>query len=230
MQLTDFTFRIILIFIPGLISFFIIESLAIYSKLKIYHVIFYSLILGFICYFCYLPFSLIPGLEFSFIKSLSSQNTELNFWEILIATILAIPIGMGLSYAINKKILFKIANKYDISKKTGDIDIWSQVMNLETANWVVVRDLKNEITYEGWISGFSDNGENHELLICDAKIYNSADPNKELYEVPGLYLNRKIETLDIEFPNLKSDEYNKKNTKTKNILNLFKRRNKNGKN
>jgi len=45
MELSEFTFKIILIFVPGLISFLIIDKLTIHKEFKVHQIIINSLIL-----------------------------------------------------------------------------------------------------------------------------------------------------------------------------------------
>ena len=100
--------------------------------------------------------------------------------------------------------IFKVARKFNVSKKYGDVDVWSYVMNMEKQEWFIVRDLQYDIMYEGWIQVFSDSTENDELFMRDVKVYRNSTGDA-LYETPGLYLPRKREGLTIEMPSLNPD-------------------------
>jgi hypothetical protein len=125
----------------------------------------------------------------------------LNFWEIFWATILSIPLGFLVSFFINKKALHKIAKKIRVSKKFGELDVWSHIMNsnIPGPGWVVVRDKENNLMYEGWVLAFSESTERDELFLKDVKVFTN-DTAQELYEVPALYLPRNRSNLIIEFP------------------------------
>lgn len=211
MQISEFTFRIILIFIPGLITFTIINNLTVHKETKLHQILLNSLIFGFICYAGYYLITLSPyfNLEFSFIEMLTKESAILNFKEILIATSLSIPIGAFFSFLINYKILHKIAHMLKISNKFGDTDVWSYLMNLKMPEWIIVRDIENDLMYEGWVQVFSDSTEKNELFLRDVKVYKNSTGD-ELYEIPGLYLARKRESLTVEFPLLKFSEYKKR--------------------
>ncbi len=200
MSLSEFTLRILLIFLPGLISFIIIEQLTVHRETKPYRFFIYSLILGFLCYLLYYIISLkvFFNMNFYFVQSLSNNKLPLNFWEIFFSTLLSIPMGFIVSLFINKKVLHKLAKKLKVSNKFGEIDVWSYIMNAQMPEWVVVRDIENDLMYEGWIQAFSDSTERDELFLRDVRVFTNKTA-KELYEVPALYLPKNRKNLTIEF-------------------------------
>lgn len=206
MTLSEFTLRIILIFLPGLIAYIIIEQLTVHKEIRPYRFFINSLILGFLCYLIYYPISLISNLEFNFIQSLLNNKASPDIKEILITILLSIPLGFIFSKLINRKILHKFAQKLKVTNKFADIDVWSLIMNSEIPEWVVIRDIENDLMYEGWVHFFSDSTERDELFLRDVKVFTNSTA-QPLYEVPGLYLPRKRENLTIEFPAMKFSEY-----------------------
>lgn len=232
MQISEFTFRLILLFIPGIIAFIIVDCLTIHKERKLYEILIYSLLFGFLSYLMYgiviYFFGLIKALavllsqlnyklEFSFLKSLTDNSIALDLKEIFIVTFLSIPVAFVFVYLINYKILYRIAHKLNISKKYGDIDLWSYIMNMKTSDseWVVVRDIENDLMYEGWIQAFSDSSEkNDELFLRDVKVYKNSTGD-ELYDIPAIYLSRERKNLLIEFPSLKFTEFKDREDKSK---------------
>jgi hypothetical protein len=207
MTLSEFTLRIILIFLPGLIALIIVEQLIVHKEIKPYRFFIDSLILGFFCYLIYYPISQVPffDLNFYFIRSLSDNNFPLDFIEILIATFLSIPLGFIISLFINRKILHRFAQKLKITKKFGELDVWSYIMNSEIPEWVLIRDIENDLMYQGWIQACSDPPEKDELFLRDVKVFTNSTA-QELYSVPGLYFPRKRENITIEFPGMQFSE------------------------
>lgn len=205
MQITDFTFRIILIFIPGVISFIIIDKLTMHKEIKLYQMLIYSLILGFTCYILYFLIlqiiNIFRKVDFIFLfwDALISNKVTLNPKEISFVTLLSIPLGFFISFGINYKIVYKIAHKLKISNKFGDIDVWSYIMNSDDTSWVIIRDIENDLIYEGWIEAFSDGPEERELLLSDVQVYRNSEVGK-LYDVPKLYISQKRENINLEFP------------------------------
>ena len=230
MQISEFTFRLILLFIPGIIASIIVDCLTIHKERKLYEILLNSLLFGFLCYFMYgatiYLLSLLKSLavllsqfnyelEFNFLRSLTDNSIKLNLEEIFIVTVLSIPVALLFSFLINYKILYRIAHRLKISKKYGDIDLWSYIMNMEMPEWVVVRDIENDLMYEGWIQAFSDSSEkNDELFLRDVKVYRNSSGD-ELYDIPALYLSRERKSLLIEFPSLKFSEFKERQDKSK---------------
>jgi len=89
----------------------------------------------------------------------------------------------------------------NVSAKFGDIDVFSYIMNSQIPEWIVVRDIENNLMYEGWVEAFSDSTERDELFLRDVKVFNNKTAG-ELYDVPGVYIPKKRDNLVIEFRNL----------------------------
>ena len=131
MQISEFAFRIILIFIPGIMTCLIVDSLTFHEKTTTYGVLLKSLMLGFLCYLLYFLLTKL-GLnngQFHFVRSLSDKAESLDFFEISVVTLLSLPVGLLVTYFINYKILHHAAHKLRASKKFGDLDVWSYLMN-----------------------------------------------------------------------------------------------------
>lgn len=215
MEFSEFTLKIIFLFIPGIISYMIIDKLTSHKEPKIFHILINSLILGFVGYsFYYLLIQLInyfrkTNLECLFFRALSGKSSEIDFGEIVIVTALSIPIGFLFTFLINYKVIFRIANFLKITKKFGDVDVWSYIMNSKNVEWVVVRDIDADLMYEGWVEAFSDSTEEDELFLSDVVVFKNST-GEELYKTPGIYLPKKRENLIIEFPSLDFSEYIKR--------------------
>jgi len=78
-------------------------------------------------------------------------------------------------------------------------------MNSEKMEWVVIRDIKNDLMYEGWIKAFSDSTEKDEIFLRDVRVFKNST-SEELYDIPGLYLPSKGINLIVEFPTLEFTE------------------------
>jgi hypothetical protein len=69
-------------------------------------------------------------------------------------------------------------------------------------SWVTVRDKETGKIYQGWISSYSDGGDERELLLVDVKVFVKQDNLPDLIEVdaiPVLYLglDRKNTVLEL---------------------------------
>ncbi len=214
MGLTGFTLRIILIFLPGIAAFMIVERLTSHEKFKIHKIILNSFTIGFLCYLLY--FVIIKSInlftdlekEVSFLKALVNKDTPLDFNEIVLVVILAIPVGFVISYLANRNVIYKFAKKLHVTKKFGNNSVWSFLLESKIPGWVTIRDVKNDFIYEGWISVYSDDYTKDELFLEEVCVYENST-GKKLYEVEGLYLCKNKEDLLFEFPVLQEKKQKK---------------------
>ena len=206
MNVSEFTFHLIFLFLPGLITFLVVDVLTTHRPIPTVRIFLYSLVLGFLCYFTYYPLTLIPrlNLPFSFVESLTNDEKHLNVIEVLCVSILSVPLGVLISKGINGYWLHRVAYKLNATKKYPDADVWSYVMNRDDvgSEWVVIRDLEHDLVYEGWVAAFSDSTDDFdEVLLTDAQVYRNTTGQK-LYELPGVYLSTKHGNKIVEFPRL----------------------------
>lgn len=224
MNISVFTYKLLLLFLPGIISFLIVDKLTIHKKRSFFEFLIFFLIFGFFCYLSLElllkilhPISIFINAKFSsnvnvwessyFIKSIASPNENVNTLEVFITTLFISPlIGLLGTFFVNYKILFQIAHKLKLTCKYGDPDLLSYIIdspNIES--WVVVRDQKRSLIYEGWLIFYSDNTDseqNKELFLKDVNVYNNMTA-KKLYSISGIYLQRNNNELTIEFPKIK---------------------------
>ena len=70
-------------------------------------------------------------------------------------------------------------------------------MNSNETEWVTIRDLKNNLVYDGWIKAFSEDSRNPEILLRDVTVYNNSSA-EELYEIDAQYLKLDSECISVE--------------------------------
>lgn len=206
MDFTEFSLRILLLFTPGLVAFVIVERLTVHGEAKVHHVAVYSLLLGVGSYCLYfLVLKLLNdwlgiSIEIRFASSLATRTEPLDFGEIAYVSVCAVIIGHLVSYAINHKWLFRVAQKFDITRKHGDIDVWSYTLDSNLPTWAILRDLDRDLMYEGWIQAYSDEADKRdEVLLREVKIYKNST-GEELLQMPALYLSMNRDNFLVEFP------------------------------
>ena len=211
MPISDLTVRIILLFLPGIISKLILEQLTVYKDHRFSYFVVYSLLLGFLSYFSYMIFLSLVGLfaevdrTVIFFGALTDEEAKVDFSEIFYVCIVSIILGFMLSYMINRNFLHRFATFIRLTNKFGDIDVWGHLFNSQDdTQWAVIRDLQYDLTFEGWIDAFSDTHEQNELLLRDVIVFSS--DGDELYRTPALYLHREAADITIEFPNIQFSE------------------------
>ncbi|SEJ89836.1 hypothetical protein SAMN05660742_12272 [Propionispira arboris] len=203
MGLTDFTFRLILVFIPGIIAFVIIDNLTSHRSTQIHHWLIYSLLLGFLSY---LPWGILTDITrivyqtdipMQFIVNLIDPKTTINFYEIIIASFIAVLWGMLLSKAINSRWLFNLCNWMGISDKFPELDAWANCIAVFKPNWIRVRDLENDLSIQGKLVSVSDANDRDGIVLENVKVYKNST-SELLYSVRVLYIPKKMDTLLIE--------------------------------
>lgn len=121
------------------------------------------------------------------------------------ASAVTLPVGFILSLLINRGVLHRVAKCLKISNKFADLDVWSYLFNSGIPEWVVVKDIQNDLMFEGWVEAFSETVTENELFLRDVKVYRDST-GEELYSIQGLYIARSREALTIEFPSINSTE------------------------
>lgn len=206
MGLTEFTFKLLLIFLPGIITFIIVDNLTVHKETKIHHWIFYSLLFGFISYLpWYFIISLVKtsysiDLPFYFLNNLLDSKASINIGEIVIASLVSIFNGYLFAFLFNKKIPFRIASFFNVSDKFPEVDAWDLVASKKLPCWVTIRDFKNSIVYLGYLQVTSDCTQRDGLYMEQVKVYESKGGTiTQIYTVKSMFLPRKMEDIVIEF-------------------------------
>ena len=208
MELSDFAFKIVFTFLPGIISLIVIDALTIHKKWDKLNYLLYSFVLGLVNYLIWFLISKIECLaikEVDFLKNIADVGNVNVEGVVYVTVFLSIPVGLILVYIINHKLMFRIAKRIRASRKIGDIDVWSYTFNtIENTEWVVIRDFENDLMYTGWVAAFSETDERDkdELFIKDVEVYVNSTAEL-LYKTPGMYFAAERGKVTIEFPNLK---------------------------
>jgi len=206
MGISEFTFKLILLFYPGILCAGIFCHLTSNRKIRVFVFLLQAYILGLTCYFIYwlvlvivneLPFNF--EIEFYFVNSLTnSQSPSFCFSEIVTVSFISVFLGILITYLVQHKIVIKLANKFNVSNKFGDPDVWSYFFNLDEVDWITVRDYKTDIIYDGWAQAFSEDTDPIELFLRDVSLYDNSS-GKRIYQVGAVYLSRRKEDISIEF-------------------------------
>lgn len=215
MHISEFTVRMVVLFLPGIVAYAILQNLTVVREKGPFYFALYALVLGFLSYLVYalvlqivdlVPFVTIDT-KVKFFDALFVSSEVPDSCEVLWASLTSVFNGFLLSFVINRKYLHRFAQRLGVTKKFGDLDVWSYLFNSRDDNmrWVTVRDIENDLVYQGYIEAFSDTYNENELFLRDVVVY-SNKTGAELYSVPGLYISREKDQLTIEFQGLVSEE------------------------
>ncbi len=212
MGLTDLTVRLMLIFFPGIVCFFVFDAFTAHRERKAHEILLLSYLYGIVSYFVFgmlsLPIRAIVSLwqrggclkawDLSVFNWLSDSRAQLDLWEIVAATAVAFVLAFVLSYAHRKKLLHALDQRLKVTTKFAELDVWNFAFNLDDARWCVVRDMANHLMFQGYIRAFSDVGEAAEVLLTQVSVFD--EKTSELcYQADRMYLARKKDDLTIQF-------------------------------
>ncbi|MBI1178015.1 hypothetical protein GC207_11330 [bacterium] len=230
MEISEFAFRSLLLFLPGVIVAQIINAFAVIKKREPFFYIIEVLLFGLSCYlvewFIFLWICPSLNLEFEwslptkmgFFENLLKQDSTISFPELIGACLIAIVSGVGSSALLNLGIPYRIGRKFRFTHKSGNLDVWGYAMNIQdkSGSWVTVRDPARDLAYDGWILGFSDDGVKAELYLRDVGVYRNSDGNL-LYNIGAMYLDLERGKIALEFRSIPmTDELNPKSTEESN--------------
>jgi hypothetical protein len=119
---------------------------------------------------------------------------------IAIATLVSLVCSVLWLYVGNRKIVTRFLQTIGATKRYGDEDVWDFLFNSGRAEveYVHFRDFEKRLAYAGWVEAWSESEKQRELVLRDVLVFDF-DGNK-LFETPRVYLARKMDNIDIEFP------------------------------
>ncbi|MCW7479459.1 hypothetical protein ND856_19320 [Leptospira bandrabouensis] len=131
----------------------------------------------------------------AFIKG--DNNFEIQ--EVIFSTLLSISIVLVLANLITNKIIIRNLQKFGLTNRFGDEDLWNYYLSSSEINWIYIRDYANSLTYRGRLKYFSSANSMRELGLEEVTVY-SLLKSKELYTLESVYLSLLEGTFSIEVP------------------------------
>lgn len=218
MDITELSIHLLILFFPGIICFYIVESLTVHRDRLAYQVFLLSYVYGALSYATYGILATASNALFfssyrpetnelhvplkntlSFARALHDPKITPDYREIAYVTIVSILLALLISYLVRRKLLHNFAKTFKISTKFGELDVWQYAMESENTDWVTVRDLARNLMFCGYKVAYSDAEPHAELLLTHVRIYNEST-GALLYEADRMYLSRPKNDLTIEFP------------------------------
>jgi len=136
-----------------------------------------------------------------------NPDTGLGSGQITFATAVAIVFGCLVAKIQTHSIPHRILRALGFTQRANEVDIWELALNSPNIDrWVTVRHHSNGKVYQGWVRGYSDGGDERELLLAEVKVFAApADGSGDLVEVddvPVLYLGLDRKCAVVEFRNV----------------------------
>ena len=213
-----FFFQLVIIFIPGIIWERIDARYGQQRAKEQWDVIRRSFIFGlfayvilFGIYWC-LSFRF-PNLNFSMFK-INRNETFLDanaFVEIFFASVVALLSSIIWLYITTFRLITRFLHLIRATKRYGDEDVWDFMFNSQRGEieYLHLRDFEKKLTYAGWVESFSESEKQRELVLRDVIVYDFE--GNTIFETERVYLARKADNIDIEFPTKAADARGKPN-------------------
>lgn len=206
MEITEFTIRLLLLFFPGIICSYIVDTFTIHKPRTPFFFVIQFFAFGLSSYFLYYWIMHIgtklgfwnSTSEVVFLKALVDANIPISYSEIAWVCLISIIMGLFITAVENRKWHFRLIRFLKIGNKSGELDVWSYSFNQPDIEWVTVRDMEKNLIYDGWVQAFSEDSKNAELLLRDVCVYSNLE-GRFLYQVGGMYISRNRDDIIIEF-------------------------------
>ena len=232
MDFKEFTFRVVLLFLPGLGGFILFERLTVHKKTENTLLVLYSLVFGFAAYgLVWVLYSyLFPRINIhwqtnlpttmAFWDELQDAKQPLKFPEIAEACFSAICVAIIASYLSNyyKCSGDRVGRFFGATRKSGSIDVWGAILNSSGTDFVTIRDADSDLAYDGWIYYFSEEQPTMELVLRDVAVYQNSD-GSFLYQVGAMYFKLDSKKIALEFRGIKITDKFKLETQVANEKN-----------
>ncbi len=192
--MNEYLFKLTLLFIPGVWAVTVLDHLIIHREWKLEHWIRYSVLTSLGAYGAY-SFLLWCASKIFAVSDATNFNLSLNkgaaaldFFEIGTVSVIAVVIAWGIACGIEKNWLFQLAKKAGLSSLDSPYSVFHQIMRNDlNQSWVRIRDLKNDLMYQGWIQRYSDDPMQNELYLRDVKVYGNKS-GEYYYEADSVFL------------------------------------------
>ena len=210
MNISSFSLQVLLLFIPGLIAFLLVDNLTAHKPFKLVYIFIYTMILGMMSYltlYCVLVlFSMCRGTtaEFYFWKNLTEEGLIFFLPEIIYATLVSVFLGSVVTFVINHGWFNYYCGKVGLSKKHGYSDTLSYMINLYTNAepnvplYLTITDWEKRLRIVGVLVALSGPEDRRdEMLLQDCTLY-SLESGEEIYSIPVYYFCPDYSKITIE--------------------------------
>jgi hypothetical protein len=209
MEINTTVLALVLTFIPGIVCYGLIASLAsartrdnttIFLQIFMYGVAAYMILEGLA--YVFPGFMAEAGIKPDTIPLLKPQNIEtagINPAVVAAAALVGFFQGIIISVGINRSLFMRICRAAGITNRFSDPNVWSFLMNSrDTNNWVTIRHKERGHIYQGYVSSFSAGDDARELVLTKVEVFDFTT-----FEVVGtieiLYISFKVDDLVLEF-------------------------------
>lgn len=209
MPINTAVLALVLIFIPGILCYGVVASLAskrsrdnvtIFLQIFTYGVTSYMVLA--IGNYVWPAATAKLGIKLGDITLLNPGSIEKSGIDpipIAAASVVGVVLGVLIAVNINFSILMRFCRIVGVTKRFSDPDVWSFLLNSDdTDNWVTIRHKDRGHIYQGYVRSFSAGDKDRELILTLVQVF-SLDTAEKVGEIPILYLAFKKDDLVLEF-------------------------------
>lgn len=204
--------------LPGLIGTSVYRLLAEGRKLGTFDLLTFSLFLtlgGNALAETVFGISLFPDIQSGDDRLIVFSYANFSVLGLLLSSTGSIVIALGLVLASGRGWLFRIGQKFRLTRKSGRVNVWHDIFNDFQGRWINVT-FKNGTSIIGWPKYYSVDEEKFEIFLAEALIRQPAPASETAGTIqswnelevsgPGVYINNMDEILFISVIGETSDD------------------------
>ncbi|TRD19006.1 DUF6338 family protein [Palleronia caenipelagi] len=195
--------QLALVFMPGIIWANVDAKYGAGQKPQQTTLIIRAFLFGIATYSALFLIYFLCGRDFG-VTSLAGDSGKIDIVPLQDEIAWSIPLSFSLSvvwlWAVRYRLLMRFLHKIGATRRYGDEDVWSFTMNSVAPHveYVHFRDIENGYIFAGWVSTYSENDDQRELLLREVIVYD--EEGIEVTRTPHLYISRPKSNIWIEFP------------------------------
>jgi len=200
---------LVLIFIPGILCYGVVASLASKRSRHNTTIFLQILIYGVSCYMIlavanYVSPAITARLgikleDIALLNPASIDKSGIDPIPIAAASVAGVVQGLLIALNVNFSVLMRLCRLCGVTRRFSDPDVWSFLLNSEdTDNWVTIRHKDRGHIHQGYVRSFSAGDRDRELILTLVQVFN-LDTAEKVGEIPILYLACKKDDLVLEF-------------------------------
>lgn len=206
MNLNEVTIGILFLFLPGIIASLAVANLTTHRTLRPADHVLPSFIYGFVVHVLYnfgaqswnsVLVEIYEFPEYRIVPLSGGGSQSVPTEAILYGVLVSLVFSLCMAAAINRKIWNRIARATGVTRKFGDRDVWSYIMNSNEVGWIAVRDRSAGLYYVGRLDAYSDEESVREIVLKDTVVYDNETGNAR-YDAGVVYFSFPFEGLVLE--------------------------------
>jgi len=187
---------LVLVFIPGILCYGVIASLAskrnrdnttVFLQIFLYGVSSYMVLA--LANYVFPTTAARLGIRLDNIALLNPFTIEKSGIDprpIAAASVVGVLLGVLITINVNHSLLMRLCRSIWLTKRFSDPDVWSFLLNSnDTDNWVTIRHKDRGHIYQGYIRSFSGGDKDREMVLTLVQVY-SLETAEKVGDIPIL--------------------------------------------